>query len=372
MKTRFYSYIYALILSSPVIGIPVLSFAQNPATNGYGNSNYNQNGYQNAGAGYGTAAETPTGYTQPTGYAQPTQSSQPVQPGSPAPAASPAYNPAPVQPGLPAPPANYPGSYPANSNLAPNPAPASQPYPNNEPNQPGAQPPVVGPQRLNAPFQLSPQQQLQVDQVLTFWEKYTKGVKKFDPEFDLYTYPAVSIGGADVNSAPQSQKTTGFLKYESPNKGIYRVDGPPKELHRCNGKSLFSYNFDKMEINEYPFSDEESQELNKGPMAFLFGASASTLRDRYWIRLITPKEAPTGQIWLEAYPKTLEDRQDLVKAELIIQVKPVQPVAFQKYAPNGDRQVYHLKNVKINRFELFGREPFEPNERGFTLVKENN
>lgn len=335
MKTRFDSpYLYVLFLSGLLICLP--AFAQTP-----GQPIYNPQGQ----AGYGQMGQAgQTGYGQATAPVQPAPSVQPAPPAQPAQPVPSAYGQLQNQP---------------------------QAQPQYPPQYPPQAQPVSQPQALNAPFQLTPQQQLQVDQVLTFWEKYTRGVKKFESEFDLYTYPAVSVGGADVNSVPQSQKTAGFLKYESPNKGIYRVDGPPKELHRCNGKSLFSYNFDKMEINEYPFSSEESQELDKGPMAFLFGASASTIRDRYWIRLVTPQEAPQGQIWLEAYPKTLEDRQDLVKAELIIQVKPVQPVAFQKYAPNGDRQVYSLKNVKVNKFELFGREPFEPNERGFTLIKDN-
>ncbi len=237
--------------------------------------------------------------------------------------------------------------------------------------QPVGQPqPIVQPQS-NAPFELNPQQQEQVDRVLAFWESYTKGIKKFEADFDLYSYPAVSVGGTDVNSAPKAQQTTGFLKYEAPNKGVFRVDGPPKELYRCNGKSVYTYNFDKKEINEYKYSDGAmtGQELKKGPMAFLFGASAATLRDRYWIRLIPlPPGAPQGQIWLEAYPKYQEDLQDMTKAELIINVKPCKPVAFQRYSPNGDRQSYALKNIKVNKFELFGGEPFEPNERGWTVI----
>lgn len=249
----------------------------------------------------------------------------------------------------------------------------SQPYPM-QPQQPAGQPyptQPIGQPQSNAPFELTPQQQDQVNQVLAFWESYTRGIKKFEADFDLYSYPAVSVGGSDVNSAPQSQHTTGFLKYESPNKGVFRIDGPPKELYRCNGKSVFTYNFDKKEINEYKYSDGSmnGQELKKGPMAFLFGASAATLRDRYWIRLLPlPPGAPQGQIWLEAYPKYQEDLQDMTKAELIINVRPCKPVAFQRYSPNGDRQSYALKNIKVNKFELFGGEPFEPNERGWTVI----
>ena len=250
------------------------------------------------------------------------------------------------------------------------PQPYGQQPPVGQPQPVGPQPPVVQPQ-TNAPFELNPQQQEQVNNVLNFWENYTKGIKKFEADFDLYSYPAVSVGGADVNSAPKAQQTTGFLKYEAPNKGIFRVDGPPKELYRCNGKSVYTYNFDKKEINEYKYSDGAitGQELKKGPMAFLFGASAATLRDRYWIRLLPlPPGAPQGQIWLEAYPKYQEDLQDMTKAELIINVRPCKPVAFQRYSPNGDRQSYALKNIKVNKFELFGGEPFEPNERGWTVI----
>ncbi len=286
--------------------------------------------------------------TTPTATGNPTVPATPIPTNGFQPAGTPNYNSAaPVNPGQ-NPVATVPAAVPATVPAAP-----------------AMRPPVP----VNAPFQLTPQQQQQVDRVLAFWENYTKGIKKFESEFDLYTYPAVSMGGEDVNSPAKVQTTSGFLKYEAPNKGIFRIDGPPKELHRCNGKSVFSYNFDKKEINEYKFNDEEGKELNKGPMAFLFGASAATLRDRYWIRLIAPPEgAPKGQIWMEAYPKYQEDLQDMTKAELIINVQPCQPVAFQRHSPNGDRQSYHLKNVKVNKFALFDREPFEPNERGWTIV----
>ena len=277
-------------------------------------------------------------------------------------------NPAPTQPQRQVIPNPQNGSYTPQPSFG-QPQPVRQPQSLGQPQPVGAQPNIQP--RSNAPFELTPQQQEQVNNVLNFWENYTKGIKKFEADFDLYSYPAVSVGGTDVNSAPKAQQTTGFLKYEAPNKGIFRVDGPPKELYRCNGKSVYTYNFDKKEINEYKYSDGAvtAQELKKGPMAFLFGASAATLRDRYWIRLLPlPPGAPQGQIWLEAYPKYQEDLQDMTKAELIINVKPCKPVAFQRYSPNGDRQSYALKNIKVNKFELFGGEPFEPNERGWTVI----
>lgn len=272
-----------------------------------------------------------------------------------------------------APGASQPGAY-APATPAARPVPGSFNVPAAQPGQilpSQVTPPASAPHtQINAPFHLTAQQQEQVNRVLTFWESYTQGIKKFEADFDLYTYPAVSLGGADVNAAPQPRQSAGFLKYEAPNKGIFRIDGQPKELYRCNGKAVYTYNFDKKEINEYKYDDGSGQELNKGPMAFLFGASAATLRDRYWIRLLAPPPgAPKGQIWLEAYPKYQEDLQDMTKAELIINVQPCKPVAFQRYAPNGDRQSYALKNIKVNKFELFGGEPFEPNERGWTLVK---
>ena len=278
----------------------------------------------------------------------------------------------PATPQRPVAPAPQNGPYVPQQPIAPQPQPVvPQPQPVGQPQPLAPQPQPVGQPQSNAPFELSPQEQDNVNRVLAFWESYTRGIKKFEADFDLYSYPAVSVGGSDVNAPPQAQQTSGFLKYEAPNKGVFRIDGPPKELYRCNGKSIYTYNFDKKEINEYRYSDGSltGQELKKGPMAFLFGASAATLRDRYWIRILPlPPGAPQGQIWLEAYPKYQEDLQDMTKAELIINVRPCKPVAFQRYAPNGDRQSYALKNIKVNKIELFGGEPFEPNERGWTVV----
>ena len=40
--------------------------------------------------------------------------------------------------------------------------------------------------------------------------------------------------------------------------------------------------------------------LNMVPRTFLFGAKAEQLKQRYYLRLITPQEAAQEQIWLEA------------------------------------------------------------------------
>ena len=45
-----------------------------------------------------------------------------------------------------------------------------------------------------------------------------------------------------------------------------------------------------------------------GPLPFLFGAKAETIKARYWIRVLP--ETGNGKFWLEAVPKSRQDVQN--------------------------------------------------------------
>jgi len=86
----------------------------------------------------------------------------------------------------------------------------------------------------------------------------------------------------------------------------------------------------------------------------LFGAKAEHLKRRYWLRIITPPDAQ-NEVWLEAYPRTIEDAQNFKRAELILAVREndMQPSAVQIFHPNGkNRTVYSFREVVINKPDL--------------------
>jgi hypothetical protein len=82
--------------------------------------------------------------------------------------------------------------------------------------------------------------------------------------------------------------------------------------------------------------------ISDGPLPFVFGAKADTLKKRYWMRLITPPEV-RDQVWLEALPRYQADAANFSKVELILQARDLMPFAIQIHKPGGqDRDVYQF------------------------------
>ena len=82
--------------------------------------------------------------------------------------------------------------------------------------------------------------------------------------------------------------------------------------------------------------------ISDGPLPFVFGAKAETLKKRYWMRIITPPEV-RDQFWLEALPREQQDAANFSKVELILNARDLMPFAIQIYKPGGsDRDVYQF------------------------------
>ena len=81
--------------------------------------------------------------------------------------------------------------------------------------------------------------------------------------------------------------------------------------------------------------------ISEGPLPFVFGAKAQTLKKRYWMRIITPPHV-RDQIWLEALPREQRDAANFSKVELILQ-RDLMPFAIQIFKPGGqDRDVFQF------------------------------
>ena len=95
--------------------------------------------------------------------------------------------------------------------------------------------------------------------------------------------------------------------------------------------------------------DRQGKAISEGPLPFVFGTDAEKLKQRFFMRLTTPRNA-RGEVWLEAYPKFQQDRADFSKMDLILKTDGLLPDAIQKTEPNGkDRTVYTFQNVVVNR-----------------------
>jgi TIGR03009 family protein len=216
---------------------------------------------------------------------------------------------------------------------------------------PGAAPPP-NPAQAPVPFVLSPEEQRQLDQVLAAWEQRNKEVKRFECKFTRWQYDGVFGNGSQPKFTD-----LGNLAYAAPDKGMYRIDGERAEQWICDGRSIYQYKFPERKVVEYPLPPElQGKAISDGPLPFVFGTESQKLKQRYFLRLITPREAQ-GEIWLEARPRFQRDAADFKKAELILKASGMMPFAIQLYSPNGtDRTVYQFEKVVVNRRPL----PFEP------------
>lgn len=224
------------------------------------------------------------------------------------------------------------------------------------PRQPAPQRRPAAQQPPRAPFILSPQQQAWVDWVLGAWEKRSVDVKTFACNFTRWEYDPVF--GARNQPKYTDQ---GKIKYAAPDRGMFQVTHTEKnkqlvpieperaEHWICNGKSILELNYLKKQLIEYKLPPElQGKEISEGPLPFLFGAKAQSLKQRYFLRIITP-QGVKNQIWLEAFPRLRRDAANFRRAELILTADKMTPHALQIYSPNSkNRTVYQFSDIVVN------------------------
>ena len=221
------------------------------------------------------------------------------------------------------------------------------------PQQPGPQKP--GPQQ---PPPLTPEQQAALDRLLAAWEARNAAVATWSCTFHKWEYNAWSPadGGGERLAFSES---SGEIKYAAPDKGLFRVKestqwnpetrryekrtGDTGEHWVCNGTSIYEFRHGERQLRETRLPPEmQGKAISDGPLPFVFGAKADTLRKRYFMRLVTPPGV-TNQIWLESLPRYQADAANFAKVELILQARDLMPFAIQIFKPGGqDRDVYQF------------------------------
>lgn len=224
--------------------------------------------------------------------------------------------------------------------------------------QPGSQP---GVQQLPAPFALNQEQEVQLDRALKAWEEGTKNVKSFQCKFQRLEFNLTLPNATNPNKA--TREDAGELRYGTPDRGMYRVDGEQPEKWICDGRSIFEYDFANKRLTEHKLPPQLwGKAITDGPLPFLFGSSAVKLKRRYYLRDVTPQEKAASQIWIQAFPRYPGDAANFSRAELIVNMADKMPVALRMYSPNKvDYTVYVFeKPVVNNMLDFLGGDPFKP------------
>ncbi|MEI6504670.1 MAG: TIGR03009 domain-containing protein [Planctomycetota bacterium] len=224
-----------------------------------------------------------------------------------------------------------------------------------QPQRVAAVAPPAAPQQQAA---LTPEQQAALDQLLAAWETRNAAVGTWSCTFHKWEYNAwspVDAAGERLAFAESS----GELKYAAPDKGLFRVKetkqwspearryelrgGDTGEHWVCNGESIYEFRHSERQLRETKLPPEmRGKAISDGPLPFVFGAKADTLKKRYWMRLVTPPGV-RDQIWLESLPRFQADASSFSKVELILQASDLMPFAIQIYKPGGqDRDVYQF------------------------------
>ena len=232
------------------------------------------------------------------------------------------------------------------------------------------------------PFQMTADEEKNVNRVLDRWEHWNAQIKTFDCRFKRWNYE-VAFG------APNQAKfiEIGTIKYASPDRGLFRLDSTEKdgkvspienaraEHWMCDGKSIWEYSPAKKQVIEHKLPPEfQGSRLLDGPLAFgfpvapvagmlsffqtgtpspvspfPFGANAKTVKQQYYIRTITPAD-PQDKIWLEAFPRPQKPTACLCqKLVLIFTARDMSPHALRIVQPNGkDYTVYQFYDIVVN------------------------
>ena len=252
-----------------------------------------------------------------------------------------------------------------------------------------SQQPNAQPLSQNQSAKLSPEQQAALERLLVGWEARNEKVTTWSCTFYKWEYNAWSPADASGERLAFSE-STGEIKYAAPDKGLFRVKSskqwnPEKRTYDsrpsnsgehwvCNGTSIYEFRHSERQLRETKLPPEmRGRAISEGPLPFVFGAKADTLKKRYSMRIITPSSV-TDQIWLEALPKFQVDAANFSKVELILRATDLMPFAIQVFKPGGqDRDVYQfdprtsLIDRGLDLIRDFSR-PLTP--LGYTFIEE--
>lgn len=224
-------------------------------------------------------------------------------------------------------------------------------------------PPLPEPEAPKWAHKISPEEQKYIDQVLAYWEASTKKIKTYKCDFEKFTY--------NPNFAPPGtyyEHSTGVIMYAQPDKGLYRVDAidryrPPKEKGGkpeyaraegekgehwiCDGKAIYYFDYLNKILRKTNLPPVmQGQAIADGPLPFVFGAEAEKIKQRYWLKVMTP-EGKTDEIWLAAVPKWREDAANYKEVLIVIDYESYLPKAMTVFMPGFDAKTNPAKENYI-------------------------
>ncbi len=213
----------------------------------------------------------------------------------------------------------------------------------------------------------SPQEQADLDKILSYWERSTADIERYSCKFIRWQYNSSDnfVAGLaqqlgrnirDVNVTTAS----GELKYMAPDKGMFKIDlllklsgvldaknqpeyksfdGNFGEWWLCDGENVYEYDRTEKKCTRFTMPPElKGAGILESPMPFMFGVKAEKIKARYWVRLLpSPKDAqgrPREDLFLiEAHPKFQADAVNYHHVQIFLDREMFLPVMLIKYNP---------------------------------------
>ena len=233
-----------------------------------------------------------------------------------------------------------------------------------------AQEPPAAPQW----FPLTAEQDKHLDEVLKYWEWQASQIQRYRCKFTRWEYDPVVLPRDKDIAASIAQ---GSIQFAAPDKGLFKVeklhqivvqkqgnvtipsikDGRPEysapknpffEHWICDGKSIFEFDAitQQLKMRRLP-AEMQGKQITEGPLPFLFGAKAQTIKQRYWVRVVAPPPKP-NHFWLECIPKNREQAADFKAVHIIIDNNEFLPTAMILHETAGGRATYEFSDREKN------------------------
>ncbi|MBP3556537.1 MAG: hypothetical protein J6K20_02395 [Thermoguttaceae bacterium] len=219
-----------------------------------------------------------------------------------------------------------------------------------------------------AHYKLSENDQLKLDEFLAHWENFGQGIKQVSCDVHMMEFDG---GLLQQDSKKPVAHNWGLFRFKAPNQLLYHIKGEfsyanaesgsdavwqegKNELKIVlDGKSLTQYDYENKKAVVYPLAEDEQNldlTMDNGQFPLFFVAKAETLKNRFYLRLVTPASKRQSEVWIEAFPRYARDAQQFQSIVVILGLKDMQPTYMRKVGVNGKSKTdLKFERVEVNK-----------------------
>jgi TIGR03009 family protein len=197
-----------------------------------------------------------------------------------------------------------------------------------------------------------------MEKILTGWEAKSKGIRDIECKFRRVTKDAVF-----KTEETEYGEAWGIKPYQG-RLDLKDSSGKRSEIFIYTGKRLYQYDFKSKQETIHILPDPDPNQSMPGPLAFVYGLSATEAKARFDMKLIK-QFAVDGADYAEihATPKSEIDQQDYSFARIVIDLRTYLPKELKLVEPNGNEQHWMFDRIETNLKPPVSPKTVEPFDR---------